>query len=68
MNNKNVQIGDSGVVVLKGIQKIFEELKQETLEAVVYRSIGLAADEQGIINQALATSNVMEVLCERGVK
>ena len=42
-----------------------EELKQETLEDAIYQNIGLAANEQGIINQALATANVMKVLEER---
>ena len=41
----------------------YEEL--ETLEDVIYQSIGLAANEQGIINQALATSNVMKSLQKR---
>jgi hypothetical protein len=36
--------------------------KQETLEDSIYQAIGLAANEQGIINQALATSKVMDVL------
>jgi hypothetical protein len=35
---------------------------QETLEDSLYQAIGLAANEQGIINQALATSKVMDVL------
>ena len=39
-----------------------EEPKQETLEDSIYQAIGLAANEQGIINQALATSKVMDVL------
>jgi hypothetical protein len=39
------------------------EPKQETnLEDLIYQAIGLAANEQGIINQALATSKVMDVL------
>jgi hypothetical protein len=39
------------------------EPKQETnLEDSIYQAIGLAANEQGIINQALATSKVMDVL------
>ena len=42
-----------------------EEPKQETLEDLIYQTIGLAANQQGIINQALATSNVMKVLQER---
>lgn len=37
----------------------------ETLEDAVYQNIGLASNPQGIINQALATSNVMKVLQER---
>jgi hypothetical protein len=36
--------------------------KQETLEDLIYQAIGLAANKQGIINQALATSKVMDVL------
>ena len=42
-----------------------EELKQETLEDLIYQAIGLASNEQGILNQALATSNVMKILQER---
>ena len=40
-------------------------MKQETLEDVIYQNIGLAANKQGIINQALATSNIMKKLEER---
>jgi hypothetical protein len=39
-----------------------EEPKQETLEDKIYQAVGLAANEQGIINQALATSKVMDIL------
>jgi len=39
--------------------------KQETLEESIYQAIGLSANEQGIINQALATSKVMSVISER---
>jgi uncharacterized protein YheU (UPF0270 family) len=42
-----------------------QNLEQETLKEVVYQAIGLAANKQGIINQALATSNVMKILQER---
>lgn len=37
----------------------------ETLEDAVYQNIGLASNQQGIINQALATSNVMKLLQKR---
>jgi hypothetical protein len=44
-------------------KQILEEPKQETnLEDSIYQAIGLAANEQGIINQALATSKVMDIL------
>jgi hypothetical protein len=44
-----------------------EESKQETLEDSIYQAIGLAANEQGIINQALATSKVMDVLKKKQI-
>jgi hypothetical protein len=40
-------------------------MNQEMIEDAIYKAIGLAANEQGIINQALATSNVMKILQER---
>ena len=39
-----------------------EELKQEIIEDKIYQAIGLSANKQGIINQALATSKVMDIL------
>lgn len=39
-----------------------QEIKEEILEDSIYQAIGLAANEQGIIIQALATSKVMDVL------
>lgn len=37
--------------------------KQETLEDTIYQAIGLATNEKnGIINQALATKNVMQII------
>jgi hypothetical protein len=53
---KNPEFYGSGI-----FNKVIEP-KQETLEDSIYQAIGLAANEQGIINQALATSKVMDVL------
>ncbi len=39
-----------------------EEPKQEIIEDKIYQAIGLSANKQGIINQALATSKVMDIL------
>ena len=44
---------------------VCDTIKQETLEDLIYQAIGLASNEQGILNQALATSNVMKILQER---
>lgn len=49
----------------KDLDKLKKEPKQETLEELIYQAIGLASNEQGILNQALATSNVMKILQER---
>lgn len=39
-----------------------EEPKQETLQDKIYQAIGLSANKEGIINQALATIKVMGIL------
>ena len=41
--------------------------KEDSLEDKIYQAIGLAANRDGIINGALATKNVMEILAKNDV-
>jgi hypothetical protein len=52
---------NTNIVVTKSIIPK-EEPKQEIIEDKIYQAIGLSANKQGIINQALATSKVMDIL------
>lgn len=65
---KDIIENNGGTYLVNRYQELQQQLKdlkdknKETLEDIIYQSIGLAANEQGIINQALATSNIMKVL------
>ena len=68
---KEIKVLQGGLTEGKNKNEVLKKVEkskfEETLEDAIYQSVGLATNEQGIINQALATSNIIELLKKNGI-